>query len=115
MNGHEQANSIESPLMRIFAGKFRSTARASNQPDTITVDDIQVRFPSSRLAITSYVLMTDIEALQKHDSVRTVEDALARISHPSLHPVQLGHPSGFGAPIQQMLIEVLPPVPVLYP
>ena len=51
MHGHEQADSVESPLMWIFGGKFRSTLRAPNQPDTITVEnwrslhlDIQVCF-----------------------------------------------------------------------
>ena len=52
MYEHEQ-ESVESPLMRIFGGKFHSTLRAPNQPDTITAEawlplqlDIQVRFPS---------------------------------------------------------------------
>ena len=55
--------------------------------------------------------MTDVEILQKHDSVSTIEDALACISH--LQPVQLG-PSGFSEASQQVLIEVLPPVLVLH-
>jgi ubiquitin carboxyl-terminal hydrolase 10 len=104
--------------VRIFGGKFRSTVRAPNQPDTVAIKDwrslqldIQVRFPSSQPNFTSYVLVTDIEAFQKHDSVHAIEDALARISH--LQPVQLEHPSGFRAPSQQVLIEVLPPVLVL--
>jgi hypothetical protein len=52
MHGHEQ-ESVESPLMRIFGGKFRSTLRAPNQPDAVIIEDwrplqldIQVRFPS---------------------------------------------------------------------
>jgi hypothetical protein len=57
------------------------------------------------------VLETDIETLQKHDSVHAIEDALARISH--LQPVQLG-PSGSSEASQQVLIEVLPPVLVLH-
>ena len=58
MHGHEQ-ESVESRLMRIFGGKFRSTLRAPNQPDTITIEDwlplhldIQVRFSSSRFRHT---------------------------------------------------------------
>ena len=58
MHGHEQ-ESVESPLMRIFSGKFRSTLHAPNQPDTITIEDwlplhldIQVRFSSSRFRHT---------------------------------------------------------------
>ena len=52
--------------------------------------------------------MTDIETLQKHDSVHAIEDALARISH--LQPVELG----LGEATQQVLIEALPSVLVLH-
>ena len=55
--------------------------------------------------------MTDIELLQKHDSVHAIEDALERISHPQ--PVELG-PSGLSEASQQVLIEALPPVLVLH-
>jgi ubiquitin carboxyl-terminal hydrolase 10 len=47
---------------------------------------------------------------EQHDSVRTIQDALARISHPQ--PVHLD-PSGNEAH-RQMLIEVLPPVLVIH-
>ena len=52
--------------MRIFGGKFRSTVRAPNQPDSVTIEDwrllqldIQVRFPSSRFPYAC-TLVTDI-------------------------------------------------------
>ena len=102
--------------MHIFVGKFRSTVRAPNQPDTVTIEDwrslrldIQVRF--SFHITRTYLLVIDVEILQKHDSVSNIEDALSRISH--LQPVQLG-PSGFSEASQQVLIEVLPPVLVLH-
>ncbi|KAF8462482.1 hypothetical protein DFH94DRAFT_640676, partial [Russula ochroleuca] len=85
---------LESPLMRIFRGKFRSTVRAPKQPDTVSVEDWQL-------------LQLDIE----HDSVHSIEDALARISH--LRPVRLG-PSGLSEASQQVLIDALPPVLVLH-
>jgi hypothetical protein len=51
-DGHEQAKLVESPITRLFGGKSRSTVRAPNQSDVITVEDwrslqlnIQVRFP----------------------------------------------------------------------
>ena len=100
--------------MRIFGGKFRSTVRAPSQPDSVTIEDwrslqldIQVRFPSSSFPY-AYTLVTDI---QKHDSVFTIENAVARILH--LQPVQLGL-SGVGEGSQQVLIETLPPVLVLH-
>ncbi|KAN0103984.1 hypothetical protein V8E52_011437 [Russula decolorans] len=57
------ARSVESPLMRIFGGRFRSTVCAPNQPDNVTTEDWQS-------------LQLDIQ----HDSVHAVEDALAQIT-----------------------------------
>ena len=98
--------------MRIFGGKFRSTVHAPNQPDTVNIEDwrslqldIQVCTP-----ILPPVLVADIKAFQKQDSVHAIEDALARISH--LRPVQLD-PPGFSEARQQVKIEVLPPILVL--
>ncbi|KAH9986157.1 hypothetical protein BJV77DRAFT_85303 [Russula vinacea] len=88
------AESAESPLMRIFGGKFRSTVRSPNQPDSVTIEDWRS-------------LQLDIQ----HDSVYAIENAVARISH--LQPVQLG-PSGVGEGSQQVLIETFPPVLVLH-
>jgi ubiquitin carboxyl-terminal hydrolase 10 len=99
--------------MRVFDGKFRSTVRAPNWPDKDTIEgwrslqlDIQVRFSFHSARTNAFV--TDI---QKHDSVKAIEDALGRISHPQ--PVQIG-PSGGGEASQQVLIEALPPVLVLH-
>ncbi|KAF8471370.1 hypothetical protein DFH94DRAFT_637165 [Russula ochroleuca] len=86
--------SVESPLMCIFCGTFRSIVRAPNQPDTVTVEYWRS-------------LQLDIQ----HGSVYAIEDALARISH--LQPVQLG-PSGFNVASQQVQIKALPPVLALH-
>ena len=68
---HEQAESIESPLTRIFNGSFRSTVRAPNQPDTFTIEnwrslqlDIQVclLFFSHYAHWHEYTLMTNIDS-----------------------------------------------------
>jgi hypothetical protein len=59
----------------------------------------------------TYVVVTDVETLQKHDSVHAVQDALARISHEQT--VQPGL-SGFSEASQQVLIEALPSVLVLH-
>ena len=56
-------------------------------------------------------MVTNIKPPQKHDSVHTIEDALARVSH--LRPVQFGSP-GFGEASQQVHIEALLPVLVLH-
>ena len=106
---------VESPLMQIFGGTYRSTVSAPDQPDAVTIEnwrsiqlDIQVYFPSS---FFHHIPVTDIRILQKHESVHAMEDALLRIPH--LQPVQLGQ-SGLGEPSRKLLVEVLPPVLVLH-
>lgn len=39
MLGREQTKSVESPITRIFGGKFRSTLRAPHQRDSVLVED----------------------------------------------------------------------------
>ncbi|KAI0265024.1 hypothetical protein BGY98DRAFT_1181644 [Russula aff. rugulosa BPL654] len=87
-------NLVESPITRIFGGKFCSHVRTSNKPDVTTED-----WRSLHLDI-------------QHDSIRTVQDALAYISQP-----QSGEQisaSGSGSASQQVLIEALPPILVLH-
>ncbi|OCH93806.1 cysteine proteinase [Obba rivulosa] len=88
----------ESPITRIFGGKFRSTLRAPRQRDSVIVED----WRSLRLDI-------------QRDQVNSIHDALKHISDPQ--PVQITSPTQPGAVIeasQQALIEALPPVLVLH-
>ncbi|KAF9014213.1 hypothetical protein BDQ17DRAFT_1419116 [Cyathus striatus] len=88
----------ESPITRLFGGKFRSTLRAPHQKDSVIVED----WRSLRLDI-------------QKDTIHTIEDALAHISQPQ--PVQVTHPSRPGVTVeasQQVLIESLPSVLVLH-
>ncbi|KAG2019660.1 ubiquitin carboxyl-terminal hydrolase 5 [Coprinopsis cinerea AmutBmut pab1-1] len=88
----------ESPITRIFGGKFRSTLRAPRQKDSVVVED----WRSLRLDI-------------QRDQIRTIQDALSYISHPQ--PVQVTLPTHPGVPVeatQQVLIESLPPILVLH-
>ncbi|KAF8471381.1 hypothetical protein DFH94DRAFT_637134, partial [Russula ochroleuca] len=84
----------ESPISRIFDGRSRSTIRAPNQPDSITIQDWRL-------------LQLNIQP----DLVHTVKDALAHISQPQ--PVQVGQLSPSEV-TQQVQIEELPPVLVLH-
>ncbi|KAF8471454.1 hypothetical protein DFH94DRAFT_674474 [Russula ochroleuca] len=84
----------DSPISRIFGGRSRLTVRALNQPDTVTVED----WGSLKLNI-------------QHDSVHTIQDALAHVSLPQ--PVRVGN-SGSGEANQQVLLEALPPVLILH-
>jgi len=92
------SSSVESPISRIFSGKFRRTVLKAGQPDSVTVESWRS-------------LKLDIQP----DSIRTVQDALARISQPQV--VQVG-PSGPGKAGEQVtvlrFIEALPPVLVLH-
>ncbi|EDR03249.1 uncharacterized protein LACBIDRAFT_307470 [Laccaria bicolor S238N-H82] len=88
----------ESPITRIFGGKFRSTLRAPRQKDSVIVED----WRSLRLDI-------------QREQIHTIQDALSYISHPQ--PVQVTHPSQPGITIdatQQVLIDALPPILILH-
>ncbi|KAF7313078.1 Ubiquitin carboxyl-terminal hydrolase [Mycena kentingensis (nom. inval.)] len=97
--------STDSPITRIFGGKFRSTLKAPGQKDSVIVED----WRSLRLDI-------------QRDGIHTVEDALALISQPSTIQItpsssSSGTPGAPPAPInanQQILIDALPPVLVLH-
>ena len=88
----------ESPITRIFGGKFRSTLRAPRQKDSVIVED----WRSLRLDI-------------QREQIKTIQDALSFISHPE--PVQVSLSTQPGVAVeatQQVLIEALPPVLVLH-
>ncbi|KZT71339.1 cysteine proteinase [Daedalea quercina L-15889] len=90
--------STESPITRIFGGKFRSILRAPHQKDSVTIED----WRSLRLDI-------------QRDTVHSIKDALQSISQPQ--PVQISQPTRPGVVVeatQQALIELLPPVLVLH-
>ncbi|KAJ7058298.1 hypothetical protein C8F01DRAFT_1147794 [Mycena amicta] len=104
--------STDSPITRIFGGKFRSTLRAPGQRDSVIVEDWRA-------------LRLDIQ----RDGIHTVEDALGLISHvstiqitPSTTTTSSSSSSSTSSqpaptPIsasQQVLIEALPPVLVLH-
>jgi len=89
--------SIESPITRIFGGKFRTTLRAPHQRDSVMIEDWRA-------------LRLDIS----RDQVHTVKDALQFISHPQ--SVQITSPTRPGQVIeatQQALVETLPPILVV--
>ncbi|KAK7051081.1 hypothetical protein VNI00_005193 [Paramarasmius palmivorus] len=89
---------VDSPISKIFGGKFRSTLRAPAQRDSVMIEDWRS-------------LRVDIQA----ESIHTIEDALSHISHPQ--PVQMSHPVHPGTTIeasQQVLIDALPPVLVVH-
>ncbi|TEB39515.1 cysteine proteinase [Coprinellus micaceus] len=87
----------ESPITRIFGGKFRSTLHAPRQKDSAVVED----WRSLRLDI-------------QPDNIHTIQDALAYISHPQ--HVQLNIPTQPVAveATQVVSIESLPPILVLH-
>ncbi|OJT06111.1 hypothetical protein TRAPUB_3046 [Trametes pubescens] len=92
------AKSTDSPVTRIFGGKFRSTLRTPHQRDSITIEDWRS-------------LQLDIQP----ENVKSLRDALQHISQPQ--PVQISIPTRPGAILdatQQVLIEALPPVLILH-
>ncbi|KAG7089705.1 hypothetical protein E1B28_011360 [Marasmius oreades] len=90
--------SAESPISRLFGGKFRSTLRSPGQKDSVVIEDWRS-------------LRVDIQA----DSIHSIEDALSHISDPQA--IQRSHPTLQDTMIdasQQILIEALPLVLVVH-
>ncbi|KAI0345391.1 cysteine proteinase [Trametopsis cervina] len=88
----------ESPITRIFGGKFRSILKAPHQRDSIAVEE----WRSLRLDI-------------QREQVTSIKDALQQLSHP--HPVEISSATRPGVVIEatrQELIESLPPILVLH-
>ncbi|KAH9950226.1 hypothetical protein B0H21DRAFT_686903 [Amylocystis lapponica] len=90
--------STDSPITRMFGGKFRSTLQAPHQKDSVLIED----WRSLRLDI-------------QRDQVHTIKDALQSISQKQ--PVQITSPTRPGVVLeaqQQALIESLPPILILH-
>jgi len=90
--------SANSPITRIFGGKFRSTLKVPGQIGSALLEDWRS-------------IQLDIQ----RDQVTSVEDALRFISHPQ--PVQVSSVTKGGAAVdahQQVFIETLPPILVLH-
>ncbi|KAJ6474738.1 hypothetical protein DFH09DRAFT_1472270 [Mycena vulgaris] len=80
---------VESPISRIFGGKFRSTLRAAGQKDSVIIE-----------AWRTLRLDTQRDAIHTH----TIQDALSFIAHP-----QAVHMGAADASLQ-ILIGALPPL-----
>lgn len=88
----------DSPIQRIFGGKFRSTLKAHFQRESVTIED----WRSLRLDI-------------QREQVHTIKDALHHISQE--HAVEITVPTRPGQILEakrQELIEALPPVLILH-
>ncbi|KAF8584110.1 cysteine proteinase [Ramaria rubella] len=89
---------LDSPISRIFGGKFRTSLRVPGARETAMVD------PWSRLQL-------DIQP----DYIRTIEDALRNIATPGTVQVTSSSRSALQVDAsQQTLIEILPPVLILH-
>ncbi|KAG6371844.1 cysteine proteinase [Boletus reticuloceps] len=92
------AKSTESPITRMFGGKFRSSLRVPHQKESILVED----WRSLRLDI-------------QREQIHTIKDALAYISSPQ--PVQVTSVTRPGATLdaeQTVHIDALPPILILH-
>lgn len=88
----------DSPMTRIFGGKFRSTLRVPHQKDSVVVED----WRSLRLDI-------------QRDTIHTIKDALTHISTPqSVQVTSVTRPGATLDATQQVHIESLPPILILH-
>ena len=53
----EQADLVESPITRIFRGKFRSLVRTSNKPDVVTVEDWRSLHLDILVSVSSFIFV----------------------------------------------------------
>ncbi|KLO14197.1 cysteine proteinase [Schizopora paradoxa] len=91
------AKSVNSPITRIFGGKFKSILKVPGQRDSAVLED----WSTVRLDI-------------QREQVNSIEDALRNLSHPQ--HVQVSSVTKGGATVdatQTVLIESLPPILVL--
>ncbi|KAG9318931.1 cysteine proteinase [Chiua virens] len=92
------AKSTESPITRMFGGKFRSTLRVPHQKDSIMFED----WRSLRLDI-------------QREQIHTIKDALAYISSPqSVQVTSVTRPGATLDATQTVHIEALPPILILH-
>ncbi|KIK81540.1 hypothetical protein PAXRUDRAFT_832778 [Paxillus rubicundulus Ve08.2h10] len=90
--------STESPIIRMFGGKFRSTLRVPNQKDSVLVED----WRSLRLDI-------------QREAIHTIKDALAYISSPqSVQVTSVTRPGAILDATQTVHIDSLPPILILH-
>ena len=54
---HEQANFVESPITRMFGGKFRSLLHTPNKPDIITTEDWRSLHLDVLVRVSSFLLV----------------------------------------------------------
>ena len=114
-----QTRSSDSPITRIFGGKFRSTLKAPHQKDSVTVEDwrslrLDIQVWCLRLRLNECLHAQRLVFFQR-EQVHTIKDALQFISHP--HSVEITTPTRPGVVIEaqrQELIEALPPVLILH-
>ncbi|KAH7889138.1 hypothetical protein F5I97DRAFT_1841914 [Phlebopus sp. FC_14] len=94
----EQTKTTESPITRMFGGKFRSTLRVPHQKDSVIVED----WRSLRLDI-------------QREQIRTIKDALAYISSPqSVQVTSVTRPGATLDATQLVQIDALPPILILH-
>ncbi|KAF9220166.1 cysteine proteinase [Gyrodon lividus] len=88
----------ESPITRMFGGKFRSTLRVPHQKDSVLVED----WRSLRLDI-------------QREQIHTIKDALAYISSPqSVQVTSVTRPGVILDATQLVHIDSLPPILILH-
>jgi ubiquitin carboxyl-terminal hydrolase 10 len=116
LTSFRQIKTADSPITRIFGGKFRSTLRVPHQKDSVVVEDwrslrldIQVCFLHPRLPFP------EVTVLIQRDTIHTIKDALAHISSPqSVQVTSVTRPGAILDASQQVHIESLPPILILH-
>ncbi|EIM19126.1 cysteine proteinase [Wallemia mellicola CBS 633.66] len=94
----KSTNTQESPLTKMFGGKFRSVLKTPGQKDSITLEPFQP-------------LQLDIQP----DNIHTIEDALINLAQPeTIHGVHSSSKQGPVDARKQVTIDTCPPILIIH-
>ena len=94
----KSTNSAESPLTKMFGGKFRSVFKTPGQKDSVTLEPFQP-------------LQLDIQP----DNIHSIEDALINLAQPEIiHGVHSSSKQGPVDATKQVTIDTCPPILIIH-
>lgn len=110
-----QTKTVDSPMSRIFGGKFRSTLRVPHQNDSIVVEDWRSLRLDIQVCPSFVAILAELTEFIQRDAIHTIKDALAHISSPqSVQVTSVTRPGAILDASQQVHIESLPPILILH-
>lgn len=106
---------MDSPITRIFGGKFRSTLRVPHQKDSVIEEDWRSLRLDIQVCPSFIAILTELTEFIQRDTIHTIKDALVHISSPeSVQFTSVTRPGAILDASKQVHIESLPPILILH-